>query len=240
MTGGYIVNIPSKEQIKSLESGIMSELEKFHLYLLEKGDEERNIILEWLTDNLLIGYYYVRMYLKGNSREEHSRVLPLLNLFDSTLTAIIYCTVNRLKLEYTNTYIGSWKNRTDYFPYENLMKLDRVTSCEVIPRELQSNKATQLLNKAIAGGFITKDNNLYKWNFEQYTGQLLAYFCQKASNFLELSRRTDTNGNMTVSWKPFEKAFGVEKIISYKNDWMKWNTKFTPNGHEKIDKLFNL
>lgn len=108
-----------------------------------------------------------------------------------------------------------------------------------LPKELQTDKAKELFDKAIQAGVIAKDNDLYKWNFERYTGQLLAYFSQRASHYLNLSKRADKDGNNTVNWRAFEICFNRKKIISFKNDWMKANTKFTPNGYEKIDKLFD-
>lgn len=240
MTGGYAVNIPSKEQIQSLENEIMSELERFHLYLLEKNDKDRNVILEWLTNDLLTEYYLVRLYMKGKGKDEHRRILPLLNILNRTLTAVIYVTVNRLKLEYQDTFIDNWKNKVSYFPYKDLMKLADRAINKTLPTELQTDTAKQLFQKAIQAGMIAQENNLYKWNFEQYTGQLLAYFCQRASHYLDLSKRTDRDGNKTINWKVFEKAFGVKNIISYKNDFMKIYTKFTPNRYENIDKLFDL
>ncbi len=128
--------------------------------------------------------------------------------------------------------------QNNLFPKQQPQANDYNTN--TLPTELQTDKAKQLFQKAIKAGIITQENNLYKWNFGQYTGQLLAYFCQRASHYLDLSKRLDKNGNKTVSWKVFEKAFNVKNIISYKNNWLKCNTKFTPNGFKEIEKLFDI
>ena len=89
------------------------------------------------------------------------------------------------------------------FNKKQLENSDKTTN--ELPKELQSERAQELFNKAIKAEFITMQKNTYEWNFEDYTGQLLAYFCDKASHYLKLSKRTDRDGNPTVSWKVFEK-----------------------------------
>lgn len=108
-----------------------------------------------------------------------------------------------------------------------------------LPKELDNDKAKTIFDKAEKEGFIIKNGNLYKWNkTNENTYQLLSYFCEKMSRYLNLSKKLDKYGNPTTSWKPFEKLFGVKNLISYKNDWLKYNTKFEPNGYERIDALF--
>ena len=131
--------------------------------------------------------------------------------------------------------ITSMYNKLKCMNIDNVIEDNNPTS---LPAELSSNKATDIFKKAIENGFCTTKDNGYDWNFGKFTGQLLAYFCQVLSFHLNLSKRTDRYGNKTVSWKPFEIAFKVKNIKSYKNDWMKYNTKFTPTGYELIDKIF--
>lgn len=131
--------------------------------------------------------------------------------------------------------ISSMYNKLKCMNRDNVIEDNNSTS---LPAELSSNEATEIFQKAITAGFCTANENGYNWNFEKFTGQLLAYFCQVLSCYLNLSKKSDKDGNKTVSWKPFEIAFGVKNIKSYKNDWMKYNTMFTPNGYEQIDKIF--
>lgn len=152
----------------------------------------------------------------------------------------IYLKEYRLK-PIISKYIGSMELAQKYIdelPKADSTAIEKTTDNQAPPKELQTDKAKELLNKAITAGFVSLDSNLYQWNFESYTGQLLAYFCERASHYLNLSKRTDKDGNKTVNWKVFEKAFNVKNIKSYKNDWMKVNTKFTPKGYDEIDKLF--
>lgn len=132
-----------------------------------------------------------------------------------------------------------FKNLQLYISLNNLInKFNQDNNSTSLPAELSSNEATEIFQKAITAGFCIANENGYNWNFEKFTGQLLAYFCQVLSCYLNLSKKSDKYGNKTVSWKPFEIAFGVKNIKSYKNDWMKYNTMFTPNGYEQIDKIF--
>ena len=51
--------------------------------------------------------------------------------------------------------------------------------------------------------------------------------------------KLDKDGNNTINWKVFENLFGIPKIKDAKYSWLKLNTKFTPNGYDKIDKVFD-
>jgi hypothetical protein len=105
-----------------------------------------------------------------------------------------------------------------------------------LPKELQTSKAKALFQRAIDAGFVETNGNLYKWLGE--TKQLLAYFVERCSQYLGLSKKLDKDGNATTNWKVFEVAFNVAKLKNSKMDWLKVNTKFTPNGYEKIDLIF--
>lgn len=106
-----------------------------------------------------------------------------------------------------------------------------------LPKELQTDEAKALFQKAIQLGFVEQDGNLYKWKGD--TKQGLSYFAERASEKLNLSKKLDKDGNMTVNWKVFETAFDVSNLKNAKNDWMKYNIKFTPNGYEKIEAIFD-
>ncbi len=105
------------------------------------------------------------------------------------------------------------------------------------PKELTNPKAKEILNKAIEAGFCEVQHGFYKWDKDK---QLLAYFVEKVSLYLELRKgRLDKDGKQTISWKPFEQLFKENKIQSAKASFMKYNTKFTPPGYTDIDLLFN-
>jgi hypothetical protein len=120
-------------------------------------------------------------------------------------------------------------------------RLKELEPQQEIPEELNSDKAKVIFDRAEQAGLISKNGQQYRWNKSTVnTYQLLAYFCEKMSQYLNLNNRIkNKEGEPMTSWKPFEKLFGVEKLIRYKNDWLKVNTKFTPNGYERIDLLFS-
>lgn len=195
--------------------GLCTWFEGININEGDNGYNEAQSLLKWIIEQLIKKEIVFCFKMYG---DEDKKILK-------PLTDYLY-----------STEIGQ-AVQNHIFNKKQLENSDKTTN--ELPKELQSERAQELFNKAIKAGFITMQKNTYEWNFEDYTGQLLAYFCDKASHYLNLSKRTDRDGNPTVSWKVFEKAFDVKNIISYKNNWMKVNTKFTPNGYEKIDKLFD-
>jgi hypothetical protein len=123
----------------------------------------------------------------------------------------------------------------NYFEY---IKRYGVNTQEV-PQCLQTEEAKKILLEAVENGLILLSNNQYRWNYNKYKGQLLAYFCEKSSFYLGLSKTVDKEGKQTVSWKPFETLFNTKNIKSYKNDHLKDNYMFRPKDYEQVDKLFN-
>lgn len=110
---------------------------------------------------------------------------------------------------------------------------------KVIPKNLETNEAKEILQKAIEARLC--DSN-YFW---KGTIQLLAYFADKTSHYLNLTKRTDKDGNIITLWKPFEslfeyqgKEYGKDKLKGAKQNWMRLNTKFEPTGYEEVDALF--
>lgn len=102
-----------------------------------------------------------------------------------------------------------------------------------IPKELETEKAKKIFQRAIDSGFIDSD---YKWLGNDR--KLLAYFVVRASEYLKLSKATNADGTGRTSWKPFEVLLNQKKLLSVKNEYMKFNTKFTPPGYQDIDTLF--
>lgn len=133
---------------------------------------------------------------------------------------------------------GDEPNKSKVVACRCIERLRTEKQAAVLPKELDNDKAKALFDKAERSEFISKNGSLYKWNkSKENTYQLLAYFCEKMSQFLNLGK-TDANGNPTTSWKPFERLFGIDNIKGYKNDWLRINLTFNPVGYEKIDALF--
>ncbi len=112
----------------------------------------------------------------------------------------------------------------------------------VLPKELDTDEAKAILSKAIALGLC---DACYNW---QGTKQTLAYFADMTSHILGLSNtQIERDGEMvyTTNWKPFEALFtckgkrlGQDKLSDAKQNWMRLNTKFEPNGFEAVKKVF--
>lgn len=104
-----------------------------------------------------------------------------------------------------------------------------------IPVELSTDRAQRLLNEAAKAGFISVNDGRYKW---EKTKALCAYFVDKASEYLQLKAKADSNGATGTSWKPFEQLFSVSGLSGCKNEW-KNKTGAMPRGYKDIDRLFS-
>lgn len=104
------------------------------------------------------------------------------------------------------------------------------------PIELSHPKAKKILKKAVETGFCEVQGDFYKWNESK---QLLAYFAEKMSLYLELKKgNLDKDGKQKIYWKPFEQLFRVKRIQSAKASWLKLYSTFNPPDFERIDLLF--
>lgn len=74
-----------------------------------------------------------------------------------------------------------------------------------------------------------------EWQYKWVNRGDSAYFASVASHKFELSKRHDRDGDLTISWKPFEALFGEKNLRSIYNDWQ--NGKYSLENKEKIDKL---
>lgn len=109
-------------------------------------------------------------------------------------------------------------------------KINEITpDNEILPIELNTEKAKELLRKTIQKGFC--DNN-YKW---LRTKSLLAYFADRTSEYLELGKGEYDN-QKKISWKPFEILFNKKGLAGAKRDYEK--TGLLPIDYKEIDKLF--
>lgn len=89
-----------------------------------------------------------------------------------------------------------------------------------------------IMQKAVEEGFCTADGWQYRWKVKVEA----AYFASEASHRFELSDRRDHDGDLTVSWLPFEALFGVEGLRLAFNDYKQCKTKVRRKA--AIDKLF--
>ena len=101
---------------------------------------------------------------------------------------------------------------------------------KTIPNELNNDNTKMILQKAIDAGLC--DDN-YKW---KKTKRLLAYFVDKACEYLEISIG-QYDGREKVKWKPFEKLFGIDNLAQAKKDYQREGQ--IPKGSEIVDRIFN-
>jgi hypothetical protein len=107
---------------------------------------------------------------------------------------------------------------------------DNVKSWEdLLPKELSSEEAKEMIETAIEAGLIEIDGYKLKWTKSK---QLLAYYAEQMCKKLNIG-----NGEKT-SWKPFENLFNETGLKNAKQDAMRFNCRFEPNGYAEIDNLF--
>lgn len=107
---------------------------------------------------------------------------------------------------------------------------DNVKSWEdLLPKELSSEKAKEMIETAIEAGQIEIDGYKLKWTKSK---QLLAYYAEQMCKKLNIGKGEKT------SWKPFEKIFNETGLKNAKQDAMRFNCHFEPNGYTEIDNLF--
>ena len=106
---------------------------------------------------------------------------------------------------------------------------------DLLPKELKNDEAMDIFSKAIEAEMITNNGCNLLWNNNKL---LLAYFAEKMCQQFNVSNKQDKDGNVTVSWKPFEQLFNVNNLKSAKQNYMQRFTRFEPDGHNEIDSLF--
>jgi hypothetical protein len=90
----------------------------------------------------------------------------------------------------------------------------------------------QILQRAVEAGFCSPEGWQYRWKVKVEA----AYFASVASHRFGLSDRRDHEGDVTVSWIPFEALFGVKDLRLSYNDYQKCATKVRRKA--AIDSLF--
>lgn len=89
-----------------------------------------------------------------------------------------------------------------------------------------------IMKKAVAAGFCRKEGWQYRWTVKVEA----AYFASVASQRFNLSSRRDHDGDLAISWKPFEALFGLKGLRLSYNDYQKCATKV--KRKTEIDDLF--
>ena len=110
-----------------------------------------------------------------------------------------------------------------------VMLLDEREKASVLTN---NDKFMQILDKAVEQGFCIKNGWQYKWNIKTEA----AYFAAEASHKFNLSTRADKDGDLTISWIPFEALFGVTKLRLNYNDYKQCKTIL--KRKTELDKLF--
>ena len=98
---------------------------------------------------------------------------------------------------------------------------------------LMSNEEFGLImRKAVEQGFCIQSGWQYKWKVKVEA----AYFASLASHRFNLSDRKDHDGDVTISWIPFEALFGEKNLRLAYNDYNQCKT--TIRRKSEIDYLF--
>lgn len=102
-----------------------------------------------------------------------------------------------------------------------------------LPAELNTANAKKLLQEAIEAGLINQTTNGYRWNKSK---ALCAYFADRATEELKISKAITTNEEQAANWKPFEALFNFTNLKDCKAAWRK--TGSVPKGSDIVDRLF--
>lgn len=168
--------------------------------------------------------------------KEQSPEIPHNNEFDKRIEDIerwVYRHEERLEtLEYntqeSNNLVHTIRNtfeKTD----NAIHKIHKRDEAKVL---LTNNDFLIIMQKAVEQGFCQPVGWQFKWQ-KKYEA---AYFASNASQKLGLSERKDHDGDITISWKPFEALFNEEDLRLSYNDIQQCKVKV--NRKEEIDKLF--
>jgi len=99
---------------------------------------------------------------------------------------------------------------------------------DILLKELTTDKAKELFNRAINAGLVVESGNGYEWRGLKSE---LAYFAELASEHLNLQ-----HGEKRNSFKPFETIFGFKGLSGAANDYKKLGK--VPCKHKEIEKIF--
>lgn len=116
------------------------------------------------------------------------------------------------RLRRNNTFISVYDNLISK-ANKRLSEL-KETPKQVFPKELQTDRAKEIFQKAIELGFMNED---FSFNGTKYQK---AYFAEYASNELRLTKyRYRVDGKTPyISWKPFETLWGCKGLAQTRRE----------------------
>lgn len=148
--------------------------------------------------------------------------------------------------------IAEWNNRTAKTVEEGLERLHKMFDLPrtptaspeqpqggryeafMLPSELDTAEARQLFQKAIEADLMSKTDSGYKW---EKSKNLCAYFADRATEYLKISKALTTKEEQAANWKPFEGIFGYTNLKYSKAKWRQ--TGQLPKGSDIVDCLFS-
>lgn len=201
-----------------LLQGLIKWFDDVDLKKSDKGYNEACTLIQWIGKLLMekeVGFCYYRW---GEDDKEYLKPLGKY-LLSTEIGKAVQRHLFEKQIE--GNFIIDGKHGTKEISKET----DKIS----LPSELDTEQAKALLQSAIQNRLC--DNN-YKW---LKTKSLLAYFADKASEYLNLSKGK-YDGKTKTSWKPFETLFNIKRLSGAKNDYQKTGT--LPDGYKNVDKLF--
>ena len=179
--------------------------------------------IDYIKSNL-VDNSGLNIYGRGNSLLDKDKVGNIFELLDT------------LKFDLSKTEL----NRIEKAPEASTNKQDTPQGNIELPDKLNTDKGKKLFQKLVDNGFC---DEAYRWNKPK---ALLAYFADKASEYLGIGKGQMTNGTIKISWKPFESLFWVRDksgkwakvkgLSGARNDYQK--TGALPCNSKAIDNLF--
>lgn len=100
---------------------IDTETERFELQILQLTPENKRLIIENITDDLLFAYYTERENVsKKGAKADRGKMLAYYNALSSVITYIC----GKTDFVYTDAFIKNWERKTagNYFPFGELMR----------------------------------------------------------------------------------------------------------------------
>lgn len=204
----FVTELPNMLEYCKIQKDISPEIKEL-IALLEDATNRNNV-----TDEISSRYTFndYHLYEFINTREDMDSLHIKYHLYGLVLS----------------TYCKQWL----YWLYKYYPKKegDDATRLKEMPRVLDTEPARKYFARAVEAGLMNDD---YKW---QKTKSLLAVFCSKMSDKLDLGKAMDTNGVKRISWKPFEMLFEVTGLGGNLNDIKK--TGQQPKGIEIVNGIF--
>ncbi len=100
---------------------IDAETERLEIQILQLPPENKPLIIENITNDLLVAYYTEREYVsKKGANADRGKMLAYYNALSSVITYIC----GKTDFVYTDAFIKSWERKTagNYFPFGELMR----------------------------------------------------------------------------------------------------------------------